>query len=67
MDLYTVAAATVTSETVASQKPSGYVGCFKDQGSNAAFTSTVYTYKSSSMTPDVCKQACLEFGYTYAG
>lgn len=67
MDLYTVAAATVTLGTVASKKPPGYVGCFKDQGSNAAFTGNVYTHRSNSMDTEMCKQICLEFGYTYAG
>ncbi|OWZ63094.1 hypothetical protein AYX15_04854 [Cryptococcus neoformans] len=67
MDLYTVAAATVTLGTVASKKPPGYVGCFKDQGSNAAFTGNVYTHRSNSMDTEMCKQICLEFGYPYAG
>ncbi|TYJ52507.1 hypothetical protein B9479_006901 [Cryptococcus floricola] len=66
MDLYTVTSATVTPATVAAKKPSSYLGCFKDAGSNLAF-SDAYSYSATTMSVDICKSACQELGYAYSG
>ncbi|ODN82718.1 hypothetical protein L202_01005 [Cryptococcus amylolentus CBS 6039] len=66
MDLYTVTSATVTPATVAAKKPSSYLGCFKDAGSNLAF-SNAYSYSATTMSVEICKSACLELGYAYSG
>ncbi|KJE05540.1 transmembrane receptor [Cryptococcus gattii NT-10] len=66
MDLYTMAAATDTPATIKASHPAGYLGCFKDAGSNMAFTN-YYTYHITSMTVETCKAACVELGYLYAG
>lgn len=66
LDLYTMAAATDTPATIRASHPAGYLGCYKDAGSNMAF-SNYYTYHIASMTVETCKAACVELGYLYAG
>ncbi|AFR96749.2 transmembrane receptor [Cryptococcus neoformans C23] len=66
MDLYTMAAATDTPITIRASHPAGYLGCYKDAGSNMAFNN-YYTYHITSMTVETCKAACVELGYLYAG
>lgn len=66
MDLYTMAAATDTPITIRASHPAGYLGCYKDAGSNMAFNN-YYTYHITSMTVETCKSACVELGYLYAG
>lgn len=66
MDLYTMAAATDTPATIKASHSAGYLGCFKDAGSNMAFNN-YYTYHITSMTVETCKAACVELGYLYAG
>ncbi|WVQ70514.1 hypothetical protein IAR50_000033 [Cryptococcus sp. DSM 104548] len=66
MDLYTVTSATVTAATVAAKKPSGYLGCFKDAGSNLAYANA-YSYSATTMSVAICDSACLELGYAYSG
>ncbi|ODO11105.1 hypothetical protein I350_01707 [Cryptococcus amylolentus CBS 6273] len=66
LDLYTVEGAVNTTASLAAARPTGYLGCFKDMGSNLAF-SNYYTYTFKSMTVEICKAACVELGYSYAG
>ncbi|OCF41274.1 hypothetical protein I317_04932 [Kwoniella heveanensis CBS 569] len=66
MDLYTTTNAKVTVQSKAATKPEGYLGCFLDAGSNIAFPN-YYSYNFAQMTVEVCKQSCLELGYSYAG
>ncbi|WRT70456.1 uncharacterized protein IL334_007454 [Kwoniella shivajii] len=66
MDLYTTAAANTTVDTVKASKPAGYLGCFQDSGSNIAFPN-YYSYTVNPMSVEICKQSCLELGYSYAG
>ncbi|WVQ72060.1 hypothetical protein IAR50_001604 [Cryptococcus sp. DSM 104548] len=66
LDLYTVEGAVNTTTSLAAARPTGYLGCFKDMGSNLAF-SNYYTYTYKAMTVEICKAACVELGYSYAG
>ncbi|WVQ85831.1 hypothetical protein IAT38_007999 [Cryptococcus sp. DSM 104549] len=66
MDLYTMTSATVTPASVKAKKPSGYIGCYKDSGTNLAYANA-YSYSSNSMTVEVCKASCFELGYTFGG
>ncbi|KAK4686420.1 hypothetical protein P7C73_g3711, partial [Tremellales sp. Uapishka_1] len=66
LDLYTMAAATITHTSEAAKKPeSGYIGCFVDSGTSSALTA--YSYSSNSMTIETCLKACAGFSYTYGG
>ncbi|KAK6906807.1 hypothetical protein I203_100794 [Kwoniella mangroviensis CBS 8507] len=66
MDLYTTASANITAATVKASKPAGYLGCFQDSGSNIAFQN-YYSYTVNPMSVEICKQSCMELGYSYAG
>lgn len=56
---------TTTTATSASATPSGYVGCYVDQGSPRALAS--YSTTSASMTNTLCESTCAGLGYAYAG
>ncbi|WWC65393.1 uncharacterized protein I303_108011 [Kwoniella dejecticola CBS 10117] len=66
MDLYTTNSSTTTPAQVKAKKPVGYLGCFQDSGSNIAFPN-YYSYTVNPMSVEICKQSCIELGYTYAG
>jgi len=65
LDLYSMAAATVSLTSLPEVKLGNYMGCFVDSGSTTALTD--YSYQTSTMTVPTCLQACTEFGYNYAG
>jgi hypothetical protein len=67
VDIYSTAYANVTSASIAATQPRGYLGCFVDKANALAFTTSTYSYYSTSMTVELCKEACTQFNYTYAG
>lgn len=65
LELFNTSVASLNAGAVAAKYPAGWKGCFSHTNSAPALND--YSYTSASMTVQLCKAACQQFGYAYAG